>query len=350
MNDPALNLLAPHLSNITEPTLWYADENTLPLCKSTPSNPLLSVITNRFDIFQQLQKRNIKVIFSDFVSEQYQLSQAPKKIFYRVSKEKSLVHFLINQAKNIVADEGSLIISGLKNEGIKTYGDKTTKILNARGKLKKHGAAYSGEYQLSKNEKKALEDQNYSEIQKIKAPALEHGFFYSKPGVFGWDKIDQGSELLLQSFSEAMKNQENKKEKTILDLGCGYGWLSLTIDKYGFKHITSTDNNAAALLCATKNATQMQTPTEIVASNCADTINHTFDIVLCNPPFHRGFQHHQDLTELFLKQTRNHLKPSGTAFFVVNSFIDIENTAKPFFKSVQTIKKDKSFKVLQLSN
>jgi len=153
---------------------------------------------------------------------------------------------------------------------------------------------------------------------------------------------------LLQALEAIKHNLGNLSEKTVLDLGCGYGWVGLSIDKFGFEHIIATDNNAAALLCAEKNSDLMQTPMDILASNCADTINIKVDLVLCNPPFHRGFQHHQELTLLFLKRASERLKPNGTALFVVNSFIDIESLAKAFYQSVKIVEQTKSFKVLKL--
>ena len=345
MTDPALNCLKPHLSNITAHTLWFADENALGLCEAITENPLLTVITNRYDIYQILNKKNITAVFSDFNKNDYQLKNSPQKILYRISKEKPLVHFLINQAKELLNSDGTFITSGLKNEGIKTYGDKISKALKATGKLKKHGNAYCGEYKFSNETSEILDDQNYAEIQKLET---QENTFYSKPGVFGWDKIDQGTSLLLQSF-ETLQSEKENANKTLLDLGCGYGLIGLSIDKYGFESITATDNNAAALLCAKKNASLMQTPVQVIASNCADTISDTFDIVLCNPPFHRGFQHHQDLTALFLQQASKRLKPKSIALFVVNSFIDIENTAKEFFTTIEVKDKNKSFKVLLLN-
>jgi len=349
MNDTALQCLAPHLNNITEHTLWYADENALALCDSITPNPLLTVITNRFDIFQTLQAKNISAVFSDFDTTEYELEKPPQKILYRVSKEKPLVHFLINQAKELLATDGSLVFSGLKNEGIKTYGDKINKVLGVTGKLKKHGIAYCGDFQFTTKNKTKLDDQHYATIKKIKAPQLQTEFFYSKPGVFGWDKIDQGTTLLLEALDSLKDNLGNVCDKTVLDLGCGYGWVGLSIDKFGFKQIIATDNNAAALLCAEKNTNLMQSSMDIIASNCADTVNTKVDLVLCNPPFHRGFQHHQDLTLLFLKRASERLKPNGTALFVVNSFIDIEESGKQFFNTIDTIKKSNSFKVLTLS-
>jgi 16S rRNA (guanine1207-N2)-methyltransferase len=46
--------------------------------------------------------------------------------------------------------------------------------------------------------------------------------FISRPGVFGWDKADQGSQLLLQHIPRNLSGRG-------ADFGCGYGFLSSAI-------------------------------------------------------------------------------------------------------------------------
>lgn len=349
MIDHATQLLVTQLNRIDKPTVWYADENALTACEQVQANSLLTVVTNRFDIFQLLEKKKFNVTFTDFNPRQYTFTESPQVIIYRISKEKPLVHHLLNQSQNLLGKNGELMLCGLKNEGVKSYSDKLIKTLGAKGKLKKQGTAYIGTYSFGEKTTEQLDDQNYSSTQKVLVEKQNSMTFYSKPGVFGWNKIDEGTELLLKTFKTLMHQENNHAKKTILDLGCGYGWIGLSIDELNVKHITATDNNAAALLCAQKNAKMMNTPMQVIASNCANTIDDSFDIVLCNPPFHRGFQHHKDLTQLFLTQTNDRLIKGGMALFVVNAFIDIEIIAKNIFTKIDVIEKNKSFKVILLN-
>ena len=43
--------------------------------------------------------------------------------------------------------------------------------------------------------------------------------FTTQPGIFGWDKIDQGSKLLINHISNDLYGHG-------ADFGCGYGFLS----------------------------------------------------------------------------------------------------------------------------
>lgn len=348
--DPALQALLPLLQNITQPTLWYADEQVSDILNEINASPHLTVITNRYDIYEQANAYNIDVLFNDFNLLEYELTgkhiKAYKRIIYRVSKEKPLVHHLINQASFLLDRNGELIISGYKQEGIKSYAASIQKTFSASGKLIKTGNIYLGKFQLTQSQNK-LDDSDYPTVQYVKTKDSALPMFYSKPGVFGWNKIDKGSEILLSAAKPILEKLDTNN-KSLLDLGCGYGWIFLNCDQYGFAKIIATDNNAAAILCAKENAKQLTTPTEIVASDCANTIEATFDIILCNPPFHQGFKHSQSLTEKFIRQCKKKLHKNGVALWVVNEFIALDTLANNAKLACKTLTIENGFKVVQL--
>lgn len=341
MIDNSLQLLLPHLTKIQSPTLWFADENTLPLLEHINANKYLSLVTNRYDIYQQAKKNSIESIFCDFTINDYPKKNV-KKIVYRISKEKALVNHIINQsAQLLIDDDAQLIISGYKQEGVKSFGDNIKKTLNAKGRLKKNGSAYLGEYsQLSSVN--TLDDKDYHTLRKI------NGKIYSKPGVFGWNKIDKGTELLLTCFRELIDNK-TITAKTMLDLGCGYGWIFCNCSKYNFEYIAATDNNAAAILAAQKNSNNIKSKVDVIAGDCANTIDKKFDLVLCNPPFHQGFQHNQALTEKFINSCSQKTKDKGHTLLVTNEFINFEKIANTLFLQKKPLLNTQGFKVTLLS-
>ncbi len=343
--DAAFQQILPKLQLITHPTLWYADENALSILEQVPANPLLTLVTNRYDIYQQALTKKITAIFTDFDINDYP-QESFDQIIYRVPKEKALAHFLINQAAQLLTTDGTLTLSGYKQEGIKSYAEKLKKELNASGSLKKSGNAYKGTFS-NINKKYQLDDQQYSKLRKIIPKNNTNKEFYSKPGTFGWDKIDKGTQLLLETFGSIYKNIQ-PKPNNVLDLGCGYGWIFLNLDKYNFSNITATDNNAAALLSAKANSQLINTPTTIAAGDCANTINSTFDLILCNPPFHQGFAHSKELTDKFITTCYQKLKKNGLALLVTNEFVTFDKKAEALFSKQEALKKDQGFKVTLL--
>ncbi|MBX2807013.1 MAG: methyltransferase [Cellvibrionaceae bacterium] len=344
--DTALDALLAELQRTTTPTLWYADENVLPIIMQLQPNPALLAITNRYDIYQRLTQRTIDSLFTDFDPEHYAPKHAArdvKKILYRLSKEKALVHHLINQGNQLLNHSGELWLFGHKNDGIKTYSDKIVKQLAGEGKLKKQRHHYVGRYtQLDPSQ--SLDDQDYRRIRKVAAPSSTLDYFYSKPGVFGWNKIDRGTQLLLSHLPNILE-RIIPQPQSILDLGCGYGWIFLNLRQYAFDRIIATDNNAGALACAQKNAQLTPSAVTVIASDCADTIDEQFDLVLCNPPFHQGHQHDKQLSAKFIENAAARLKPQGTALFVVNDFIALNTLSRGYFSRLSVVATAAGFSV-----
>lgn len=336
MIDTAFTALLPYLQTPNRATLWLADENALDVLESNTfsSDPLLHIVTNRYDVYLTALDKQLSVEFNDFTLDALPIS--PERIIYRISKEKSLSHYLLNNSMHLLKalTNGELIISGKKQEGIKTYGKNLNKILNATGKLNKSGLDYSGIYtfrdalhqqtasETSPLNLPLLDDQDYPRLRLLESDSTDIPELCSKPGVFGWNKIDLGSELLLQTLPNVLENI--KTPQSVLDLGCGYGWLFLHIPALlPEAAISATDNNAAAIICAKRNAQHYAVNASIVADDCAKHINKAFDLVVCNPPFHQGFVHDSRLTEKFLQQIFQHLQPNGIALVVVNEFIPL---------------------------
>lgn len=345
MTDPALDFLCNALPEYTGKRLLIADEHldsTLLLSLKTMDN--LMLLSNRFDVYQSACDNNIPCIFNDM--DLSGLEHDFSVVAYRVSKEKAIVHHVINQAPLHLCKQGCLLLCGYKNEGIKTYISKAEQFLGYKADVSK------GERQLKLAEfspgtlDEALDDRDYGSTMVIGEQRQLQ--LFSKPGQYGWNKIDKGSELLIDAFAEHVA--QTQPPASVLDLGCGYGYLSVMAWALGSKRIVATDNNAAALASCRYNFRHHDIEGEVIADDCASGIHHQYDVVLCNPPFHKGFETEQDLTEKFLRSARNHLKNDGMAFVVVNQFIPVETIAPAFFKSTEIVYRDKSFKVFRLSS
>ncbi len=328
--------------------IWCTDEHARNGLPPTPHTNV-HVITNRSDVAEEARSRELNVDFSDFDFTQYP-DASVDGFFYRVSKEKPLVHHLLNQAWRCLKIGGTLWLSGLKNEGTKTYIDKIARLLGAEKRISKDGLVYSAKLiKLLPFEKQSqLDSCDYETTRPIENNS---GLtLVSKPGLFGWNKIDTGSALLVQQLERVFANRP--APQTGLDLGCGYGFLTVAAH-----HLASTaadrwiltDNNAAALKIATTNLQLNGINGQVVASDAGFGLPIKANLLLCNPPFHQGFSVDGDLTDKFLTNASQLLAPDGIALFVVNQFIPLEKKARPLFKQVTPLIDNGSFKVISLS-
>lgn len=345
MSDPALDTLLEALRQTPGDKLLVADEQLdCPSLLQLKAIPGLHLLTNRQDVAMGARDAGINCIFNDM-----DLSAWPEKfalISYRVSKEKAVVHHVINQAPHHLLPGGELVLTGYKNEGTKTYISKAEHYLNCKAEVSK------GERQLQTAvfhpglPGEPLDDRDYGELQLIAQP--DNLRIFSKPGQYGWSKVDEGSAILIDCLRQQIQ-LHTEAPASALDLGCGYGYLGLMAARLGVRHITATDNNAAAVFSCRHNFSINQINGEVIADNCADSIHHQFDLVLCNPPFHRGFDTEKSLTEQFAASASHHLKKNGYALFVVNQFIALESIATPYFQAMEILYRDKSFKVIKLT-
>lgn len=344
-------------SALTENQLWLMDENHLNAFASAQPERKIQVISNRWDVAQQAMQKKFSTLFNDFDLSAI-ADNSLDAIFYRISKEKPLVHHLFNQSWRCLKPGASIYLAGYKNEGIKTFVDKLAVLLGDTQKAVKDGSLYTARL-VKKNiysSTAKLDDQDYSllrmnEILPHYADVEQNSFkFFTKPGLFGWNKIDLGSELLIQHLH--LLPLAELASQTCLDLGCGYGYITLAAAQNKqcntIKSWTMTDNNAAALMAAKKNLLSAGLNGEVIAADCASEIHETFDLILSNPPFHQGFSADADLTEKFVRSTSRLLAKRGIAFFVVNQFVPLETKASAYFSHISLMHKEAGFKLISL--
>lgn len=109
--------------------------------------------------------------------------------------------------------------------------------------------------------------------------------FTSDNGVFSKNTVDFGSKLLIESFE-----LETKTGK-ILDVGCGYGPMGLTVAKaFPDSQIEMVDVNLRALELAKENAEINKiTNTHIYESSVYDNVTaNDYQAIISNPPIRAG--------------------------------------------------------------
>ena len=345
MSDAALQLLAQQQRRVSGPQLLLADENLGAEALQLLPRERLTVVSNRYDLHRRALALGFDSHFSDFDLSDF-ADGSFQQVLFRVAKEKPLTHYLINQSRRLLAEKGLLNLVGEKSDGIKTYGKKAGDYLGDRDVAQKHGRQYLVSLHKLSTDAAPLDDRDYTHLR----PCIDtgEGRLLSKPGQFGWNKIDEGSSLLVQHL-DAFLRETGRAPTTLLDLGCGYGYLSAMAAHRCTARITATDNNAAALLSCRANFVEWGINGEVVAGDCGDTLTDHYDAVICNPPFHRGFDTDSDLTTRFAESCRRHLRPSGRALFVVNRFVPLEQCAAEVGLGAETVAENRGFRVLRLT-
>lgn len=344
--DPANQLLLKLLQQTVTPSLVIADEQ-LAIEETWPTGPQIHYLSNRFDIAQALHSSGAQVTFSDFNFSDFAQQQF-QHVLFRIAKEKSLVHHIIAHSRSLLAPNGSLCLIGHKNEGLKTYTQKANGLLG--GELTRHRGD-KGYYANCLNRGDQLTPPPESDYASPRL-SIQEGIlaFFSKPGIYGWQKIDRGSQLLIEALRQDLEDRPKSASQSLLDLGCGYGYLSVKAGQFINPRIVATDNNCAAVAMCRKNLEYHRLEGEVLADDCGEQIQEAFDLVLCNPPFHQGFKTRRDLTERFLESAARHTNFGGAAYFVVNEFIDLGARAAPYFKEQTQLANQDGFRIFRLAS
>ena len=344
-----LDAIIIRLNSSSGKSLLIADENWFDFDWGKILNnkkKTLSLLTNRFDIYQTLIKEDFKVIFNDFNFLSFGTNQF-KNIFFRMSKEKLINLHVIQESKRLLENDGQLFLTGKKAEGIKSLSSKANLILSGPMSFTKNGSTYLSEITKVIKSDITYPQSSYHDLQSIEEGDSNN--LLSKAGIFGWNKVDEGSRFLIDTVPIYLSNF-NQPPETLLDLGCGYGYLSVCASRFNFKRIIATDNNAGALIATERNLARIKIAYEVIGDDAGESIEENFDSIWSNPPFHSGFSLSTTVLNKFLKSSKNLLNPNGKCLFVVNKFIPIEKLASNYFKTIEILNKNNSFKVVLLSD
>jgi len=117
-------------------------------------------------------------------------------------------------------------------------------------------------------------------IKKIKAKVFDSELeFNTAPGVFSKDKPDFGSLCLVRN---------SDVEGKVLDLGCGYGLIGISIAKKFKVDVVMSDVNKRALRLTKMNVKLNKVKAEVIESDLFSSIDGKFDTIICNPPQKAG--------------------------------------------------------------
>ena len=172
----------------------------------------------------------------------------------------------------------------------------------------------------------------FSEVQDVKSVKKiinyeiknEKFEFLTDNGVFSKTKVDFGTDVMLRTFLN-----ENKKLKNIriLDIGCGYGVVSVVLKRFFEKaKILSTDVNERALELTRENIQKNNRTDdfEVRKSFVFDNISENFDMILSNPPIRAG---KQVIFEIYEKSFF-HLNKNGKFYCVIQTKHGAKSTKK----------------------
>lgn len=197
---------------------------------------------------------------------------------------------------------------------------------------------------MSNNHYYTNEPSTAHELSQWEFPLKNRMFkFITDSGVFSKKTVDFGSRVLIEAFSE-----ESLPTGGILDVGCGYGPIGLSLASVSERHIVMVDINQRAIDLAQQNAKLNKiNNVTIFESNIYEQVTQTgFAAVVSNPPIRAG----KKVVHEILSGSFPLLADGGTLTVVIQKKQGAPSAAKKMeevFGNVETLTKDKGYFILQ---
>lgn len=182
-----------------------------------------------------------------------------------------------------------------------------------------------------------------SEIKEINILFQDKKFkMFTDNGVFSKKGLDYGTRALL----EKIPYQELKGD--ILDFGCGYGPIGIIVSSLTNLEVDMIDVNFRSMKLAKKNALANNVKVNIFESNIYENITKKYDYIITNPPIRVG----KEILYKILLGAKEHLKPNGELYFVINKDQGAKSVARDLEKIflVSIIDKNKGFYIIKCQN
>ncbi|MDF1515078.1 MAG: methyltransferase [Anaerolineae bacterium] len=244
---------------------------------------------------------------------------------------------LLELAAAILSPGGRLYFSGSKQEGVKSALKMARDLFKQAGIIAHKGGYHAGMAQ------RPTGDFPLPHLTFDMTGILLDGQpaqLVSCTGVFAAGRLDGGARTLIESL-------DIPRGSKVLDMGCGTGLVGLSALRKG-ADVSFSDVSARAVVSTQKTLLANGYQAEVAHTSGAEVwADATFDLVLCNPPFHKGHGVDYETTRYLLDEARRVLRSGGSLYLVANSFLKYRAWIERNFSQVTIRHENSQFRVWQ---
>jgi 16S rRNA (guanine1207-N2)-methyltransferase len=232
----------------------------------------------------------------------------------------------------LLGNGGTLVCAGANDDGAASLAKHVAKAFGLEGSLSKF---HSRVFWLKRGEKQP--PGYWRDLASLQP--VGDGSWQSQPGIFGWDKIDDGSALLARHLPDDLSGH-------VADFGCGWGYLSREVlaRSRGVTKIDLIDAEHRALEAARANLADPRASFHWL-DLAAEPAPATYDAIVCNPPFHAGRAAEPALGQTIIAAAARALRSGGRFYMVANRGLPYEPQLKANFASFETLADNNKFRI-----
>lgn len=251
---------------------------------------------------------------------------------------------LMAQAVTRLLPDGLLVCAQANNEGGRSGEADLQRLLAGVDSLSKHKCrVYWARLTASKT---GLDADLHADWLALDRPRqLADSAYWSRPGLFAWDRIDAASALLARHLPERLAGCG-------ADLGAGSGYLASVVARRcpAVGRLDLYEVEMRALELARRNLEFCRERVKLnfhwhdVTQGLGPGAG--YDFIVSNPPFHRGRKDAPQLGQAFLRAAAAALHPGGELWLVANRHLPYEDCLKRHFRQQREVACEQGFKVM----
>jgi 16S rRNA (guanine1207-N2)-methyltransferase len=168
--------------------------------------------------------------------------------------------------------------------------------------------------------------------------------YATKPGLFSWQRVDDGTRLLV----EALVERPLRTDDAVLDIGSGSGILSLVAAHQASRGlVVAVDADCRAVEATQRTlAHHGLAHAEALISDCGQAVrDRAFTAVVTNPPFHRQRDTTYDVVEQIIRDAAQLLTAGGRLYLVANRFLRYAPLIEAAFGNAGPLRQDNRYTV-----
>ncbi len=161
------------------------------------------------------------------------------------------------------------------------------------------------------------------------------------PGIFSYDRIDEGTKLLLEKV-------DIFQGSNVLDVGCGYGIIGLLASRMGATHVDLVDIDLCSIVSARENIVlnDIRNAQAIPSDLLSEVSGRRYNIIVTNPPFHVGMSTDYEVARALIIHSYELLEPDGGLIVVANKFLRYDKLMDIVFGNVHCLAETNRYHLL----
>ena len=247
---------------------------------------------------------------------------------------------LVARAAALVPEGAPLVVDGAKTDGADAL------LRECRARLRGMGAEVAGVVSKAHGKAFWMASPGPAAFEGWEAAPEGAEGFATAPGAFSARAVDRGSALLGDALPARLPGR-------VADLGAGWGYLSArALGREGVEEIHLVEAEHAALEAARLNVADPRAHFHWADATRFDPVAEglaPFDLVIANPPFHRGRDADLGLGRAFLAAAARMLAPRGQLWCVANRHLPYERALSEAFAEHREVAGDPAYKVIAAS-